>query len=80
MTLQKAFKLPHMGDQGRFEVGMTAYNLLNHPNFGLPTAAIDSSQFGLSLYAEGPPTSIYGSGVGGDPSVRIVEFTGKILF
>ncbi|MGA3335078.1 MAG: carboxypeptidase regulatory-like domain-containing protein [Terracidiphilus sp.] len=80
MTLQKAFKLPHMGDQGRFEVGMTAFNLLNHPNFGLPTAALDSSHFGLSLYAEGPPTSIYGSGVGGDPSVRIVEFTGKFVF
>lgn len=80
MTLQKAFKLPHMGDQGKFEAGMTAFNLFNHPSFGLPTADIDSSQFGKSLYAEGPPTSIYGSGLGGDPTIRIIEFTGKFIF
>ncbi len=80
MTLQKAFKLPKMGDQGKFIAGMTAFNLFNHPNFGLPNGSIDSSSFGTSLYTEGPPTSIYGSGVGGDPSVRIVEFTGKITF
>jgi hypothetical protein len=80
MTLQKGFDLPHMGDQGKFLAGLTAFNLLNHPNHGLPTSDIDSSQFGTSLYMEGPPTSIYGSGVGGDPSVRIIEFTGKIIF
>lgn len=80
MTLQKAFDLPKMGDRGKFLAGLTAYNLFNHPNFGLPSSLIDSSHFGRSLYVEGPPTSIYGSGVGGDPSVRIVELTGKITF
>jgi hypothetical protein len=82
MTLQKAFALPHMGDQGKLEVGMTGFNLFNHPSFGLPNGLVDngSPTFGYSLYAEGPPTSIYGSGVGGDPSVRIVEFTAKFIF
>ena len=80
MTLQKAFKLPHMGDQGKFEAGMTAFNLFNHPSIGLPVTWIDSSQFGVAPYAEGAPTDIYGSGLGGDPSVRIVEFTGKFIF
>ena len=82
ITLQKAFKLPHMGDQGRLQLGVTAFNVLNHPNFGLPNGILDngSSVFGFSLYTEGPPTSIYGSGLGGDPSVRILEATGKIYF
>ncbi len=80
MTLLKGFKLPHLGDQGKFEAGLTAFNLFNHPSFGLPVTGIDSSQFGLSLYAEGPPTTIYGSGLGGDPTIRIVEFTGRFMF
>jgi hypothetical protein len=80
MTVQKGFKLPHMGDQGKFEAGMTAFNLFNHPSFGLPVGLFDSSHFGKILYAEGPPTTIYGSGLGGDPTIRIVEFTGKFIF
>lgn len=82
MTLLKGFKLPRMGDQGKLELGATAFNLINHPNFGLPNSVIDTgaSSFGYSLYTEGPPTSIYGSGLGGDPSIRILEVTGRIVF
>jgi hypothetical protein len=79
-TLLKAFNLPHMGDHGKLEIGATAFNLLNHPSFGLPAGNIDAAHMGLSLYAEGPPTSIYGSGVGGDPSVRIIEWNARIAF
>lgn len=82
MTLLKGFHLPNMGESTKVELGLTAFNLLNHPNFGLPNAQIDngSSQFGYSQYMEGPPTSIYGSGVGGDPSVRILEFNSRFVF
>jgi hypothetical protein len=80
VTIQKGFKIPHMGDSGKFVAGMTVFNVFNHPNFGLPTSLLDSSHFGTTLYVEGPPTSIYGSGVGGDPSVRIAEFTSKFEF
>lgn len=80
MSLQKSFHVAPLGEAGKVQVGASAFNLFNHPNFGLPAADIDSSQFGSSLYMEGPPTSIYGSGVGGDPSIRILELTGKIIF
>lgn len=80
MTLLKGFALPQLGEQGRLEVGLTAFNLLNHPNFGLPRANLDGTNMGITTYAEGPPTSIYGSGVGGDPSVRIVELNARFNF
>lgn len=80
MTLMKGFHLAHLGEASKLEVGATAFNLLNHPNFGLPSPNIDAAHFAQSLYMEGPPTSIYGSGVGGDPSIRILELNGKIVF
>ena len=81
MSLQKGFRLWHRSEASKLEFGASAFNLFNHPNFGLPGSVIDSSShFGYSLYMEGPPTSIYGSGVGGDPSVRILELTGRIVF
>jgi len=79
-TLLKSFDIPHTGDQGKFELGLTAFNLLNHPNFGLPHVNIDASQFGTTTVAVGPPTSIYGAGLGGDPSVRIVELNARFVF
>jgi hypothetical protein len=79
-TLLKAFGLPHMGEATKFEVGLTAFNLLNHPNFGLPNANADAAQFGSTTVAVGPPTSIYGAGLGGDPSVRIVELNARFVF
>ncbi len=80
MTLMKGFKVPFMGDSGKFELGATAYNLFNHPSFANPVASIDSPLFGQSIIANGPPTSIYGAFLGGDDSVRIIQFTGKLTF
>jgi len=80
MTIVKGFKLPFLGDAGKVTLGATAYNLFNHPSFALPTGSIDSAQFGSSLNAVGPPTSIYGAFLDGDDTVRIIQFTGKITF
>jgi hypothetical protein len=78
MTLAKTFPLHHEGVNLR--LGMTAYNLFNHPNFANPDSNVTSSVFGQSLSTVSPPTSIYGAFLGGDASVRIVQFTGKITF
>jgi hypothetical protein len=92
MTIVKSFKLPFLGDAGKINLGATAFNLFNHPSFANPNASIDNigaqlprgssftSVFGSSLTAVGPPTSIYGAFLGGDDSVRIIQFTGKIIF
>lgn len=79
-TLLKAFTLPHTSEKAKLQIGLTAFNLLNHPNFGLPNANIDEANFGITTVAVGPPTSIYGAGLGGDPSIRIVELLARFTF
>jgi hypothetical protein len=77
MTLAKSVPL-HEGVA--VKLGISAYNLFNHPNFATPVSNVLSPQFGQSLSTVSPPTSIYGSFLGGDASVRIVQLTGKITF
>lgn len=78
MTLAKSFPIIHEGTS--LKLGITAYNLFNHPNFANPDSNVSSSVFGQSLSTVSPPTSIYGAFLGGDASVRIVQITGKINF
>ncbi|HTX33721.1 MAG TPA: carboxypeptidase regulatory-like domain-containing protein [Bryobacteraceae bacterium] len=44
-----------------FEFGAQAFNTLNHPNFGNPTASITSGTLGTTTSIVGPTTSPYGS-------------------
>jgi hypothetical protein len=61
-------------------VGAQAFNVLNHPNFGLPDATLGDSTFGQVLGTAGTPTSPYGTGLGYDSSPRTVQLTGRIVF
>jgi hypothetical protein len=63
-----------------FEVGADAYNLFNHPNFGLPTSDVNSGNFGLITSTQASPTSIYGTGQGSAVSGRVLVVFGKFLF
>ncbi len=64
----------------RFSFGAQAYNLFNRPNFDQPVADIANSQFGYSVAAVGPPTSLLGSFVGAGSSPRFVEIKGVLRF
>jgi len=82
MTVQKAF---HLGLPGFFEasqlkIGVSAYNVLNHPNFANPSADVNDATFGLSSGTVSPPTSIYGAFLGGDSSVRILQAMARFDF
>jgi hypothetical protein len=74
---------------------MQAYNLFNHPNFGLPNGAFGSpgnanagipseratlSGFGTISNTVGPATSLLGGQIGGDSSVRMVALRVGIEF
>jgi hypothetical protein len=63
-----------------FKAGIQAYNILNHPNFGLPDSGVGDSTFGLITGMAGTPTSPYGSFLGFDSSPRIIQISGKITF
>ena len=70
----------------RFDV--QCFNLLNHPNFGLPSdvyAGIPgkpSTQtgFGALTYTTSPPTGLLGVGLGGDSSPRMIAFQARLEF
>lgn len=63
-----------------FSFGAQAYNAFNHPNFDNPVADISNPNFGSSILAVGPPTSLLGSFVGAGSSPRFLEIKGLIRF
>ena len=64
------------------------FNVLNHPNFGLPSNVLagvlgkPSTQtgFGALTYTTSPPTGLLGVGLGGDSSPRMIAFQARIEF
>ncbi|HKE26985.1 MAG TPA: carboxypeptidase-like regulatory domain-containing protein [Bryobacteraceae bacterium] len=64
-----------------FEIGAQAYNTLNHPNFGNPTASITSGTLGTTTSNVGPTTSAYGSFQSASlVSGRILVITARFSF
>lgn len=45
-SLFKNLRAPFLGEQGTIQFRFEAFNLFNHPNFGLPTSNINSGSFG----------------------------------
>jgi hypothetical protein len=69
-----------IGEHVTFSFGAQAYNAFNHTNFDQPVNDISNPQFGSSIAAVGPPTSLLGSFVGAGSSPRFVEIKGRIRF
>ncbi len=76
MALFKSFPL---GERVNFAVGLQAYNVFNHPNFGNPDNSLGDATFGQISVMQKMPTSPYG-GLVFDSSVRVVQISGKINF
>ncbi len=64
----------------RFQLGASAYNLLNHPHFQNPTADVAASGFGSITSTAIPPTSAYGAFQGSAVSGRVLVVTGRVTF
>jgi hypothetical protein len=64
------------------------FNVLNHPNFGLPVVVnagipgkpSTQTGFGALSYPTSPPTGLLGVGLGGDSSPRMVAFQARVEF
>ncbi|MBV9300571.1 MAG: TonB-dependent receptor [Acidobacteriaceae bacterium] len=77
-SLYKNFNIT---ERMRFQIGASAYNLINHPNFQNPNANIASpSTFGSITATAIPPTSAYGSFQGSAVSGRVLVLTGRFQF
>ncbi|MGB2629125.1 MAG: carboxypeptidase-like regulatory domain-containing protein [Candidatus Acidiferrum sp.] len=77
MALYKNFRVREGVSLG---IGMNAFNVFNHPNFGLPDGGYGDSTFGQITSTVGVPTSPYGNFLGFDSSVRVVQLTAKLVF
>ena len=64
----------------KFAVGMQAFNVFNHPNFGMPDNGMGDATFGQISGMATTPTSPYGNFLGFDSSPRVAQLTGKITF
>lgn len=79
MNLMKGFKLP-LTDTSEFQIGLQAYNVLNHPNFSNPVFDTSNPSFGQILTTASVPTSVFGSFLGGNASPRILQLKANITF
>jgi Carboxypeptidase regulatory-like domain/TonB-dependent Receptor Plug Domain len=77
MNLYKTF---HFGERARLGIGAQAFNVFNHPNFGLPDSGLGDATFGQITSMANAPTSPYGVFLGFDSSVRVLQLSGKLQF
>jgi hypothetical protein len=63
-----------------FQLGLNAYNFLNHANYGAPYPNNNASIFGSSVITQTPPTSPYGAFAAAATDQRIAQITGKLIF
>jgi hypothetical protein len=85
LYLTKWFQL---ADRVKLRIDGQFFNVLNHPNFGLPVLGYagipgkPSTQtgFGALSYPTAPPTGLLGVGLGGDSSPRMIAFQARLEF
>jgi hypothetical protein len=70
----------HGWENAELGIGLQFFNLFNHPNFGFPDTASSDSTFGQIFNLEQPPTTIVGSGIGGDAAPRMIQLKAKLQF
>lgn len=70
----------------QFQIGAQSYNVLNHPNFGLPGSNASTGgvaaggSLGVISTDVGPPTGPYGSGLTSAVSGRVLVVQGRLVF
>jgi hypothetical protein len=80
LSILKSTTIHGWGEGEQLVFGVNFFNILNHPNFDQPVGDISNAQFGQIIQTVSPPTSILGSGLGGDSSPRQIQLTAKFIF
>ncbi len=77
MGVTKYFKIK---ERLTFAVGAQFFNVFNHPNFSNPDATLGDTTFGQISAMQNMPTSPYGTFLGFDSSVRVIQLNGRLTF
>ena len=81
LSLLKSTKVHLFAEGQSFVFGASFFNVLNHPNFDQPVNNLSNTgQFGRIIETVSPPTSVLGSGLGGDSSPRQIQLIAKFIF
>jgi hypothetical protein len=74
------FRTISLKEKMKLSIGIQAFNLFNHPNFGAPDSGMGDATFGQIGGMVGVPTSPYGNFLGFDSSPRVIQVTTKLVF
>jgi hypothetical protein len=79
MSLRKTFQIT---ERMNFQLGLNAYNWLNHANYGAPFSQtiFGAGNFGATIFMEAPPTSPYGAFASAATDMRMAQLTAKFTF
>lgn len=75
MSLRKNFSI---NERAKFQIGLNAYNWLNHANNGVPYPNTNAPFFGETAFMQTPPTSPYGAFAAAATDVRMAQLTAKV--
>jgi hypothetical protein len=75
LTVMKNTKMPGW-ESGTLALGVQFFNVLNHPNFGMPDNWSSDPTLGLIFWGDAPPTGILGAGMG----VRNIQLKAELRF
>jgi hypothetical protein len=77
-SVEKAVKIR---ENMAFTIGLSAYNVLNHPNFDNPHSSVSTAgNFGQQYQTVGPPNSPYGNFTGAIVNGRVMQINAKFKF
>jgi hypothetical protein len=78
-AVTKNTKIPRW-ENAELGIGFQFFNLFNHPNFGMPDPWSSDQSLGQVFYMAQSPTSVVGSGIGGDASARMIQLKLQLRF
>jgi hypothetical protein len=79
MSLRKSF---HLTERVGLQMGLNAFNWLNHANYGPPNSEtiFGPGSFGKVIFMQAPPTSPYGAFATAATDMRMAQLTAKLTF
>jgi hypothetical protein len=77
MSLRKNFSI---NERAKLQIGLNAYNWLNHANYGVPYPNTNAPFFGETAFMQTPPTSPYGAFAAAATDTRMAQLTAKVSF